>query len=79
VLLITRDFTKLVGIAFLIATPLAYFAMDSWLSEFAYRTSMGAGVFILAGLVALAIALLTVSYHALKAAMVNPVQSLRYE
>jgi putative ABC transport system permease protein len=79
VLLIARDFIKLVGIAFVIATPLAYLAMDSWLSDFAYRTNMGAGIFIMAGLIALAIALLTVSYHALKAAMVNPVQSLRYE
>jgi putative ABC transport system permease protein len=79
VLLIARDFIKLVGIAFVIATPLAYLAMDSWLSDFAYRTNMGAGIFIMAGLIALAIALLTVSYHALKVAMVNPVQSLRYE
>jgi putative ABC transport system permease protein len=79
VLLIARDFTWLVAIAFVIATPLAYLAMDSWLSEFAYRTDMNAGIFILAGLIALVIALLTVSYHTLKAALVNPVQSLRYE
>jgi putative ABC transport system permease protein len=79
ILLIARDFTKLVAVAFVIAAPLAYFTMDRWLADFAYRTRMGAGIFIAAGLIALGIALLTVSYHAIRAALVNPVDSLRYE
>lgn len=79
VMLISKDFTRLILIAFVIAIPIAYFAANRWLAEFAYRIDIGPGVFILAGLLALTIALLTVSYHAIRAAFINPVESLRYE
>ena len=77
--LLSADFLKLVGIAFLLAAPLAYFGMQQWLDNFAYRIEIGPGVFVTAGALALAIALLTVSYQSIKAALANPVKSLRYE
>jgi putative ABC transport system permease protein len=79
VALLSRDFVVLVGIAFLIAAPLAYFYLHDWLEGFAYHIALGPGVFLLAGALALVIALLTVSYQALRAALSDPVQSLRYE
>ncbi len=79
VLLLTRDFTKLVLIAFIIATPAAWWTMDQWLGSFAYKIVLGAGSFLLAGAVALGIAWLTVSYQSIKAAVMNPVKSLKSE
>ena len=79
ILLLSKEFVKLVAIANLIAWPLAYFAMDTWLADFAYRIEMGFGVFLLATAIALVIAILTVSYQAVRAAIANPVKSLRYE
>ena len=79
IVLLSKEFIKLVAAANLIAWPVAYFAMDTWLSDFAYRIDIGAGVFIAAGIAAVAIAILTVSYQAIKAALANPVKSLRYE
>jgi len=79
IVLLSKDFTKLVAVAFIIAAPLAYFAMQRWLQDFAYRTALSPAVFVLAGLLALLIAWLTVSYQAIKAALTNPVQALRYE
>jgi putative ABC transport system permease protein len=79
VLLLAQDFVKLVAVAVLLAVPLAYLAMDQWLDDFAYRISMPLGAFALAGLVAVAIAILTVSYQSIRAALSDPVQSLRYE
>jgi putative ABC transport system permease protein len=79
ILLLSKDFTKLVAIAFVMAAPAAYFVMNKWLQDFAYRTALPPGIFILAGLSALMIAWLTVSYQAIKAALTNPVESLRYE
>ena len=78
-LLLSKDFAKLVLVAFVLAAPAAYLWMNWWLQNFAYRISPDVGTFALAGLLALAIALLTVSYQALKAALANPVDSLRYE
>jgi putative ABC transport system permease protein len=78
-LLLSREFVVLVTIAIAIATPVAYWAMGRWLEDFAYRIEPGPGVFLLAGGVALAIALLTVSYHALRAALTDPVRALRTE
>ncbi|MEM1093071.1 MAG: ABC transporter permease [Bacteroidota bacterium] len=75
--LLSRDFVVLVLIAFVIAGPLAYAAMQRWLSDFAYRTELGAGVFLIALGLALGIALLTVSLHLFKAIRANPVESLR--
>jgi putative ABC transport system permease protein len=77
--LLSKDFLKLVCIAFVIASPLAYYAMNTWLKDFAFRTSISAWVFIGAGVSMLVIALLTVSYQAIKAALMNPVKSLKTE
>ncbi|NUO81311.1 ABC transporter permease [candidate division KSB1 bacterium] len=79
VLLLSKEFTRLVAIAFLLAAPVAYFAMNKWLQGFAYRTELSPGIFVLAGVLALLIAWLTVSYQAIKAALTNPVEALRYE
>ncbi|MFP4556607.1 MAG: ABC transporter permease [Bacteroidales bacterium] len=78
-LMLNMDFVKWVAIAFVIATPIAYYAMDKWLQNFAYRTQLSWWVFALAGLLALAIALLTVSWQSWLAARRNPVEALRYE
>ncbi|HMB92363.1 MAG TPA: FtsX-like permease family protein, partial [Rhodothermales bacterium] len=77
--LLTREFVLLVLVAFVVATPLAYLAMQRWLEDFAYRTDLGVGTFLLAGGLALLIALLTVSYQSLKAAVADPATSLRHE
>lgn len=79
VALLGRDFLKLVGLGFLIAVPFSYYVMNRWLADFAYRIEPGAGLFALAGVAALLIALITVSWHSLKAARANPVESLRTE
>ena len=79
VCLLSKDFLKLVLIANIIAWPIAYYAMNQWLQSFAYRIDLGISTFILSGLIALLIALLTVSYQAIKAARANPVEALRYE
>ena len=76
--LMSKDFTLLITIAFAIAVPVAYYAMQQWLDEFAYRIDLGAGIFLLAGLLALLIAWITVSWQSMRAARTNPVQSLRY-
>ncbi len=77
--LLSVDFIRLVLIAFVIAAPLAWYAMNRWLSDYSYRISIGWAVFALAGGLAVAIALLTVSFQAVRAAYVNPVKSLRSE
>lgn len=77
--MLNRDFVKWVAIAFVIATPIAYFAMHKWLESFAYKTELSWWIFALAGLLALGIALLTVSWQSWKAATRNPVEALRYE
>ncbi len=78
-LLLSKDFTKLVIIAFGIAIPVAYSVMQQWLEGFAYRTDISPWVFLLAGAGALLIAWLTVSWQSIKAALANPVDSLRNE
>ena len=77
--LISKDFIKLVAIAFVIASPLAWYFMDKWLQDFAYRIHLTAWIFIIAGVAAAAIALITVGAQAIKAAVANPVKSLRTE
>jgi len=79
VALLSKEFIKWVLLANLIAWPIAYYAMDRWLQNFAYRIGIGLWTFLLAGTLALGIALLTVSYHAIRAATTNPVEALRYE
>jgi putative ABC transport system permease protein len=78
-MLLAGDFVKLVGLGIAIAVPLAWYVMESWLADFAYRIEVGVGVLALAGLLALLIALLTVSFQAFKAAGTNPVKALRTE
>ncbi|MES1215877.1 MAG: FtsX-like permease family protein [Bacteroidota bacterium] len=77
--LLSKDFLKLVAVAAIIAFPIAWYAMNSWLKDFAYRISIQWWVFIVAGLVAGLIAFVTVSFQAIKAALANPVKSLRSE
>jgi len=77
--LITKEFIRPVCIALLIATPLAWWAMNKWLEDFTYRINVQWWIFIVAGVVAVLIAILTVSFHAVKAAIANPVKSLRTE
>ena len=78
-LILSRDFLLLVGVAFVIAVPVTWLAMDSWLQSFAYRIGMSWWIFGLAGVLAAAIAFVTVGGQAMKAAMQNPVRSLRTE
>ena len=77
--MLNKDFVKWVAISFIIATPIAYYAMHKWLENFAYKTELSWWIFALAGLLALGIALLTVSWQSWKAATRNPVEALRYE
>jgi len=79
VFLLSKEFTKWVLIANIIAWPVAYYFMNNWLKDFAYRINMNFWIFIISGVLALLIALLTVSIHAVRAATANPVKSLRYE
>jgi putative ABC transport system permease protein len=79
VALLSSDFLRLVGIAFIVGAPVAYFAMRTWLDDFAYSIELGPGVFILSGIAALLIALCSVSYQAIRAALTNPVDVIRYE
>jgi putative ABC transport system permease protein len=79
VILLSKEFAKWVLLANVIAWPLAYYFMSKWLQEFAYRINIGIGTFIASGIIALIIALLTVSFLTIKAALANPIESLRYE
>ena len=73
------DFLKLVGVAILVSLPIGWFAMNKWLEDFSYRIEIGWWVFVLAAFLAVAISILTVSYQSIKAAIVNPIKSLRTE
>lgn len=77
--LLSVDFIKLVLIAIIVATPIAWFTMSKYLQDFAYRIDIQWWVFALAGIIAVLIAFVTVSYQSIKAAMANPVNSLRNE
>ncbi len=77
--LLAKDFVRLVLLANVIAWPVAYWAMNNWLKDYAYRFELGPGTFLLAGAIALLIATLTVSTQAIRAALANPVEALRYE
>jgi putative ABC transport system permease protein len=79
VLLLSKDFGRLVLIAFLVAVPIAYIVMQNWLDRFAFRIDLPWWLFLAAGLATLAIAWLTVSYQSMKAALSDPAKSLRYE
>ena len=77
--MMSAEFVRLVLIAFVIAVPVAYYGMSKWLEGFAYKISIGWFVFVMAGLVALAIALITISFESIKSALANPIDSLRSE
>ena len=79
VAMLSKDFLKLVLVAFVLATPVAYFAMQRWLADFAYRTALSPWFFLGAGVLAFAVAAATVSYQSLKAAQTNPTDALRAE
>ncbi len=78
-IMLSADFLKLVLLAVLVAFPLAWWAMHAWLQGFAYRINIGAGIFIVAGGLIIGITILTISYQAIRAAMANPVKSLKTE
>jgi len=77
--LLNKDFLLWIGIAFVIAIPIAWFAMNNWLEGFSYKTTLSWWIFALAGIVVLVVALLTVSYHSFRAALHNPIDALRDE
>jgi putative ABC transport system permease protein len=77
--LLSKDFLRLVILGIVIASPIAYWAMNKWLQDFAYRVEISWWIFALAGIIAIIIALLTVSYQSIRAALANPVKSLRTE
>ncbi|MES1216363.1 MAG: ABC transporter permease [Bacteroidota bacterium] len=77
--LLSKDFLKLVVIALLVATPVAWYFMNKWLQDFAYRISIGWWVFIISGLLAILIAFITIGFQAIRAGIANPVKSLRTE
>ena len=79
ILMLTKEFTKWVFLACVIALPLAYYAMNQWLENFAYRTSISLGIFVVSALMAALISVFTISYQSIKAALSNPIDSLRYE
>jgi putative ABC transport system permease protein len=77
--LLSKDFLFLICIAFIVAVPVTWFVMNSWLNDFAYRINISWWIFLLAGVIAILIALITISFQSIKAAMANPVKSLRTE
>ena len=77
--MLNKNFVKLVLIAFIIACPIAWYALHKWLQNFAYKTTISWWIFAAAGAVALIVALLTVSFQSYKTASKNPVEALRYE
>jgi len=77
--LFSKEFASLLALAFVIAAPVAYYFMQAWLADFAYRIELGLGIFLLALLAASGIVLLTVGYKSVAAALANPVEALRYE
>ncbi len=78
-IMLNRDFLKWVAVAFIIACPISWYAMHQWLKTFAYKTALGWWIFVFAGLIALGIAILTVTWQSWRAATRNPVEALRYE
>ncbi len=79
IFILSKDFGRLIIVAFVLATPLAWYVMDDWLTSFAYRTNLSPVIFIIAGLTALMVSWLTMSYQSIKAARANPVDSLKDE
>lgn len=78
-LLLSRNFALLIALAFLIVSPLTYFALHRWLESFAYRININPIVFLIGGTLAFGIGLITISFHTIRSARANPVKALRYE
>ena len=78
-IILSKDFVKVISIGFILSLPLAYYLIDGWLENFAYRIDLQPWVFALAGALAIGIAFLTVSFQSIKAALANPIKSLRNE
>jgi ABC-type antimicrobial peptide transport system permease subunit len=74
-----KEYARLIFIAFAMAAPLAWWMMDNWLQDYAYRVSMGFGIFVVSLLVTIGVAALTVGFQSVRAALANPVKSLRSE
>jgi putative ABC transport system permease protein len=79
VVMLSQNFARLILISFILVSPVTYYLLSAWLQQFAYRIGINPLLFLVGGLAALAIALLTISYHAIKSARENPVKALRYE
>jgi ABC-type antimicrobial peptide transport system permease subunit len=79
VLIFTKEFVFLIFIGFVVAAPLSWLALNAWLSDFAYKIELGPALFIIGLGITLFIAIITVGYKSIRAAIVNPVKSLRYE
>ncbi len=79
ILMLSRDYTKLIVFAFIISAPLAYYYMENWLTRFEFRTSLDAGVFVFSGIAAFVVAVLTISFKSFQAASANPVKTLKEE
>ncbi len=79
IVLLSKDFTKLVGISFVLAVPVSWYLMNNWLDNFAYQTELSIWTFIVSGILALGVAIFTVSWQSIKAALTNPVDSLKTE
>ena len=77
--LLSKDFARLVLVAFVLAVPIAYYAMRDWLTDFAYHIDISGWIFLIAGIGALLVSLVPVGYHAARAALADPVESLRHE
>lgn len=77
--LLSKDFVKLILIAIVLASPLAWYVMDKWLHNFVYHIDLSWGIFVLAGGISISVALFTVSFQSVKAALMNPVKSLKSE
>jgi putative ABC transport system permease protein len=77
--MLSKDFVKLVLIAFLIASPIAWWTMNKWLQDFAYKIPIGWWMFAIAAIIVVLIALVTISFQSIRAALMNPVKSLRSE
>ena len=77
--LLTENFAKLILVSFILVSPVAYFLLSNWLENFAYRIGIHPLLFLAGGLIAFAIALLTISYHTFRASRANPMKALRYE
>jgi len=77
--MLSQNFARLIMISFILVSPVTYYLLSAWLQQFAYRIGINPLLFLVGGLTALAIALLTISYHAIKSARENPVKALRYE